>query len=91
MDDAMDRLERVVLRPQPQAKNEDEKTKWTPERTKLVEVLLGLSPLSPLTAIDELKFFDPSLNPSQKAAVKFAMAAPELACIHGPPGKLTAS
>lgn len=87
MDDAVDRLERVVLRPQ--AKNEEDKPKWTPERTKLIEVLLGLSPLSPPTTIEELTFLDPSLNPSQKSAVKFAIASPELACIHGPPGKST--
>ena len=33
-----------------------------------------------------LQIFDPSLNPSQQAAVKLALESPELALIHGPPG-----
>jgi len=31
-------------------------------------------------------FFDPYLNLSQLDAIKFALYAPEVACIHGPPG-----
>jgi hypothetical protein len=36
--------------------------------------------------LTDLTFFDPTLNASQKEAVKFALEAPEVACIHGPPG-----
>ena len=31
-------------------------------------------------------WFDPDLDPSQRDAVAFALAAPRVACIHGPPG-----
>lgn len=55
----------------------------------LQRVLLGLSsPGSPdstqLSA--ELTFTNPSLNDSQKEAIKFALASPDIALIHGPPG-----
>jgi DNA polymerase alpha-associated DNA helicase A len=36
--------------------------------------------------IDNLESFDPSLNESQKNAVRFALEAAEVALIHGPPG-----
>jgi DNA polymerase alpha-associated DNA helicase A len=58
------------------------------EYTPLMRVLFGLgSPgvADPETA-KELTFIDGSLNESQKEAVRFALAAPELALIHGPPG-----
>jgi DNA polymerase alpha-associated DNA helicase A len=84
MDDAIDRLERAFLLSAPTELG----TKKAPERTKLMEVLLGMSPLSPLQKIEDVKFFDPSLHDSQKAAVRFALESPELACIHGPPGIL---
>ena len=48
------------------------------------ECLLSLSPQK----TEDLKFFDPTLNDSQKTAVRFALESPELACIHGPPGTL---
>jgi len=54
--------------------------------TKLVEVLLGISAPSERTPIENITFFDLTLNDSQKAAVKFALESPEVACIHGPPG-----
>jgi DNA polymerase alpha-associated DNA helicase A len=54
--------------------------------TKLVEVLLGISAPSERTPLENIVFFDPTLNDSQKATVKFALEAPEVACIHGPPG-----
>lgn len=54
--------------------------------TKLVEVLLGISVPSEKIPIENIVFFDPTLNDSQKAAVKFALQSPEVACIHGPPG-----
>ena len=57
-----------------------------PPMTKLFEVLLGISNPSERIPIKNIVFFDPTLNDSQKAAVKFALESPEIACIHGPPG-----
>ena len=54
--------------------------------TPLLRVLLGLSTPSEKTSIPDLTFFDDSLNPSQREAVRFALESPEVACIHGPPG-----
>jgi DNA polymerase alpha-associated DNA helicase A len=48
-------------------------------------------PLSPLDKLGGVTFFDDNLNPSQKEAVRFALASSEVACIHGPPGMLTYS
>ncbi|KIX96336.1 uncharacterized protein Z520_08114 [Fonsecaea multimorphosa CBS 102226] len=66
----------------------------TPESsyTTLQRVLLGLS--SPGTAAadssdsssSDITFFDPTLNPSQQDAIRFALSSPEIALIHGPPG-----
>ncbi|KAF9011905.1 P-loop containing nucleoside triphosphate hydrolase protein [Cyathus striatus] len=56
------------------------------ELTPLIQVLMGMIPLSPRAPINNLAFFDPNLNPSQKEAVKFCLSSPEVACIHGPPG-----
>lgn len=58
------------------------------EYTPLMRVLFGLAtPSSPdLPSVKELEFLDPSLNDSQKQAVRFALASPEVALIHGPPG-----
>ncbi|KAI8596140.1 P-loop containing nucleoside triphosphate hydrolase protein [Dissophora ornata] len=36
--------------------------------------------------LSNVKFLDPTLNPSQQEAVRFAMAAEQVALIHGPPG-----
>ena len=36
--------------------------------------------------IENLSFFDDTLNDSQKTAVRFCLESPEVACIHGPPG-----
>ncbi|KAF8506254.1 AAA domain-containing protein [Gautieria morchelliformis] len=55
----------------------------------LHRVLLGLSrPTPPPSASPTTlnRFFDSSLNASQVAAVEFCLNAPEVACIHGPPG-----
>ncbi len=56
--------------------------------TTLQRVLLGLS--SPGTAdaaqFKDMTFFDPTLNPSQQDAIRFALSSPEVALIHGPPG-----
>lgn len=56
--------------------------------TPLQNVLLGLS--SPGTAdpsiVKDLAFHDPTLNASQRDAIRFALSSPEIALIHGPPG-----
>ncbi|ETN43672.1 uncharacterized protein HMPREF1541_02831 [Cyphellophora europaea CBS 101466] len=64
----------------------------TPEEqyTTLQRVLFGLSqPSAPDLAsvsVADLSFLDPTLNASQRDAVRFALASPDLALIHGPPG-----
>lgn len=61
-------------------------------QVSLVSVMFGHSrPTVPspdtLRDVDErTTWIDPSLNPSQKAAIRFALAVPEIALIHGPPG-----
>jgi hypothetical protein len=56
--------------------------------SNLVNVLLGQTRLSsPETLKDKIEFFDETLNQSQKNAVEFALSSPEIALIHGPPGK----
>ena len=47
---------------------------------------MGISAPSERTPLNNITFFDPNLNESQKEAVKFALESPEVACIHGPPG-----
>lgn len=57
--------------------------------SSFVRVLFGLSSPSPVPAGYEnsnLDWIDPSLNESQKEAIKFALASKEIALIHGPPG-----
>ncbi|KAJ7074075.1 AAA domain-containing protein [Mycena amicta] len=80
MDKTMDQLERIVS-----GKSEE---KIAPEKLRLIHVLLAMSTRSADTenALPNLEFFDDSLNPSQKDAVRFALQAAEVACIHGPPG-----
>ncbi|KAG6841057.1 hypothetical protein C0991_002268 [Blastosporella zonata] len=56
------------------------------ESLHLTKVLMGVVPRSKIQPIHALKFFDDSLNPSQKEAIKFCLESPEVACIHGPPG-----
>lgn len=79
IDKTVDQLERLALPPGNAASP-------VPARTRLLEVLMGLSTLSPPMHVDELAFFDNSLNDSQRTAIRFALSAPEVACIHGPPG-----
>ncbi|KIO11179.1 hypothetical protein M404DRAFT_128024 [Pisolithus tinctorius Marx 270] len=81
MEKALDRLEKTVL---PSSRKPNDKTDY--QLTPLIRVLLGMSPPSKPTYTDDITFYDPSLNASQKRAVKFALAAKEVACIHGPPG-----
>lgn len=77
MDKAIDRLERIVG-----GHSDDRSLQMTP----LMRVLLGIHPPSDLSPITNIDFFDENLNPSQKAAIKFCLESPEVACIHGPPG-----
>lgn len=64
------------------------------EYTPLMRVLFGLGSPSPLpanledveTGAGKIEFFDPTLNASQKDAIRFALASREVALIHGPPG-----
>lgn len=57
--------------------------------TSLQRVLLGLDSPSmpdPSELIQHLAFTNDNLNESQKQAIKFALASPQIALIHGPPG-----
>lgn len=64
------------------------------EYTPLIRVLFGLSSPTPLPLdikglseeINSVEYIDPTLNDSQKDAIRFAMASGEVALIHGPPG-----
>jgi DNA polymerase alpha-associated DNA helicase A len=58
------------------------------EHTPLIRVLFGLSSPEPpdQSSFEDIQFLDPSLNDSQKHAIKFALSSPEIALIHGPPG-----
>ncbi|KAM0280751.1 hypothetical protein ACHAQH_003921 [Verticillium albo-atrum] len=63
------------------------------EYSSFMRVLFGLSspsPIPPNLATDEelgkIEWIDPSLNDSQKDAIRFALASREVALIHGPPG-----
>ena len=54
--------------------------------SSLARILLGQSTPTTVTDLKEVKFFDETLNESQKEAVRFSLSAPEIALIHGPPG-----
>lgn len=69
------------------------------EYSSFIRVAFGLSspspvpediPLENLTLNEEgaapFEWIDPSLNDSQKEAIKFALTSREIALIHGPPG-----
>ena len=60
------------------------------EYSPLMRVLFGLSSPSPpdMASMGKggVEFVDASLNESQKEAIRFALASPEVALIHGPPG-----
>jgi DNA polymerase alpha-associated DNA helicase A len=60
------------------------------EYSNFVRVLFGLTSPSPvpddLESTGTLEWIDGSLNPSQKDAIRFALASREVALIHGPPG-----
>ena len=66
-----------------------EKVKKMEERdfTTLSRVLFGLDSPTPVQQdFDKITFFDPTLNESQKDAIRFALGSREVALIHGPPG-----
>ncbi|OCK84972.1 P-loop containing nucleoside triphosphate hydrolase protein [Lepidopterella palustris CBS 459.81] len=56
--------------------------------TPFIRVLFGLTMPTPLPVPlpTPLTWLDPTLNPSQKDAIRFALASREIALIHGPPG-----
>lgn len=63
------------------------------EHSIFMRTLFGLSSPSPLPQdlssdpdVGKLEWIDPSLNDSQKDAIRFALASREIALIHGPPG-----
>ena len=61
------------------------------EYTTLIRVLFGLDSPTPVQSpIEEnVEYIDPTLNDSQKDAIRFALASREVALIHGPPGVST--
>ncbi|KAF1918378.1 DNA helicase-like protein [Ampelomyces quisqualis] len=64
------------------------------EYTPFMRVLFGQALPTPLPSdlndpcnpLHKIEWIDPSLNDSQKDAIKFALASREVALIHGPPG-----
>lgn len=62
----------------------------TDEYSNFVRVMFGLTSPSPVSKDLEsegaVQWIDPSLNDSQKDAIRFALASREVALIHGPPG-----
>lgn len=60
------------------------------EYSSFVRVLFGLESPTPVSEeTGEMEWIDPSLNDSQKDAIKFALGSREMALIHGPPGVST--
>lgn len=58
------------------------------EHTHFMRVAFGhTTPLQPdYDATGPIEFIDPTLNDSQKDAIRFALASKDIALIHGPPG-----
>lgn len=61
--------------------------------SSFIRVVFGLSSPSPVpddltndATIGEIEWVDPTLNDSQKDAIRFSLASREIALIHGPPG-----
>ncbi|KAI0249793.1 P-loop containing nucleoside triphosphate hydrolase protein [Lactifluus subvellereus] len=84
MESALKQLRKVVV--SPLHSGEVVRLDFLGERSRLVEVLLGMAMPSRHTMAHSISFFDDSLNDGQKAAVRFALESVEVACIHGPPG-----
>ncbi|KAI7252565.1 DNA helicase [Hortaea werneckii] len=59
------------------------------EHSQLTQVLVGQTSPTPLAEEElkqEIQWNDPSLNDSQKEAIRFTLASREVSLIHGPPG-----
>ncbi|KAL1297249.1 hypothetical protein AAFC00_004808 [Neodothiora populina] len=59
------------------------------EISPLIRVIFGQSspaPIQPRNLSKTVEWVDPSLNDSQKDAIKFSLASSDIALIHGPPG-----
>ena len=56
------------------------------ELNSLSKILLGISEPTEVVEKQDVKFYDETLNDSQKDAVRMSLSAPEIALIHGPPG-----
>jgi DNA polymerase alpha-associated DNA helicase A len=63
------------------------------EQSVFIRVLFGLSTPSTIPEdltsdpdVGKIDWVDPTLNDSQKDAIRFALASKEIALIHGPPG-----
>ncbi|KAB8071795.1 P-loop containing nucleoside triphosphate hydrolase protein [Aspergillus leporis] len=58
------------------------------DHTHFMRVAFGhTTPLQPdYDSVGTVEFFDPTLNDSQKEAIRFALASRDIALIHGPPG-----
>ncbi|EEH41840.2 helicase [Paracoccidioides lutzii Pb01] len=58
------------------------------EYTHFMRVVFGHTTPSPvdMDSIGTIDFIDPTLNDSQREAIRFALASREIALIHGPPG-----
>ncbi|KAG9046389.1 hypothetical protein FS837_004521, partial [Tulasnella sp. UAMH 9824] len=89
MDKAIDNLEKVLQLTPPEPSDGAAPSRERQDNVALnplIEVLVGKRPPSQPIPLEDLQFMDPSLNPSQQEAVRFALEAPEIALIHGPPG-----
>ncbi|KAG8921469.1 hypothetical protein FRC00_008611, partial [Tulasnella sp. 408] len=89
MDKAIDNLEKVLQLTPPEPSDGAAPSRERQDNVALnplIEVLVGKRPPSQPVPLEDLQFMDPSLNPSQQEAVRFALEAPEIALIHGPPG-----
>lgn len=56
------------------------------ERARFLDTIFGERDHEPAKPATISQWFDEGLDESQRQAVAFALAAPQLACIHGPPG-----
>ncbi|KAF8802852.1 P-loop containing nucleoside triphosphate hydrolase protein [Phlegmacium glaucopus] len=79
MDKTIEQLEKIVI-------PGDSGGKSSGELNALIQVLLAMKLPASREPVNNLTFFDDTLNDSQKAAVRFCLESPEVACIHGPPG-----
>ncbi len=53
---------------------------------KIIDIILGIKKPNKIKKLEDLKFFDKSLNEVQKQAVKLAVSSEDLFLVHGPPG-----